>query len=366
MSREILGLLALTSLLPLPALGDQIKVKSGDTLSEIAEEHKVSVQEIMRLNGLQNPNQLKAGSSLNLPSNTKNQSAENEFHKVKSGETISSIALKYGLKSEDIISLNDLQNSNFISVGQSIRLPQRQSEKIIKDEYIYTVVSGDTLSKIALNNGVSQQELIDLNDLQSAHQVYINQKLKLPGESQSKKSINQSRQLTSNKVKYHTVSSGDTLSTISRKYGVPINELINVNSLDNPNSLIIGKRLLLNNEEGSTYSKSEASPSKQRTLGENITATNVPSVAMSLKESQWRTYGPLQIDWSSWRAMGGSFVAPSLNKQNKPLYLAVNCLAKQINSTGANGEWKEWNLPKASFEHDLIRDVCRANGIIDS
>ena len=39
----------------------------------------------------------------------------------------------------------------------------------------------------------------------------------------------------------------------------------------------------------------------------------------------WRTYGPLQINWAGWQAMGGSMVAPTLNAQGQSLYVAVNC-----------------------------------------
>ena len=76
-----------------------------------------------------------------------------------------------------------------------------------------------------------------------------------------------------------------------------------------------------------------------------------------------RKYGHLTIDWSNWKSLGGSYVTPSLNSQGKPLYLAVNCTAKKLNATGANGEWKNWISPLDGFEHDLIKDICKKNTI---
>jgi outer membrane biosynthesis protein TonB len=74
----------------------------------------------------------------------------------------------------------------------------------------------------------------------------------------------------------------------------------------------------------------------------------------------WRSYGPLQVDWANWQAMGGSYVAPSLNSEGQPLYLAINCNAKRLNATGQSGAWKTWDAPQSDFEQRLITDLCKA------
>ena len=74
----------------------------------------------------------------------------------------------------------------------------------------------------------------------------------------------------------------------------------------------------------------------------------------------WRSYGPLQVDWANWQSMGGSYVAPSLNSEGQPLYLAINCNAKRLNATGQSGAWKTWDAPQSDFEQKLITDLCRA------
>jgi len=76
----------------------------------------------------------------------------------------------------------------------------------------------------------------------------------------------------------------------------------------------------------------------------------------------WRTYGPLQVDWSNWQPMGGSLVAPTLNGEGQSLYLAINCSARKLNATSQSGQWKTWDDPQADFEQQLISDLCKSRG----
>jgi outer membrane biosynthesis protein TonB len=77
----------------------------------------------------------------------------------------------------------------------------------------------------------------------------------------------------------------------------------------------------------------------------------------------WRSFGPLQVDWANWQPMGGSFVAPGLNATGQSFYLAVNCSAKRINATGPSGAWKTWDLPSTDYEQQLVKDLCLAKGV---
>ena len=74
--------------------------------------------------------------------------------------------------------------------------------------------------------------------------------------------------------------------------------------------------------------------------------------------NQIRNYGPLQVDWSGWISKQGSYLAPSLNQEGKPLYLALNCDKGKLNVTGKNGTWKGWSVPKLQFERRLLKDLC--------
>ena len=93
-----------------------------------------------------------------------------------------------------------------------------------------------------------------------------------------------------------------------------------------------------------------------------VAAKPAPAKAAKSASPDWRSYGPLQVDWANWMPMGGSYVAPSLNSDGQPLYLAINCNAKRLNATGQSGAWKTWDAPQSDFEQQLINDLCKAKG----
>jgi hypothetical protein len=76
----------------------------------------------------------------------------------------------------------------------------------------------------------------------------------------------------------------------------------------------------------------------------------------------WRSYGPVQVDWANWRPMGGSFVAPSLGSDGKPHYLAINCGARKLNATSQSGQWRTWDSPQNDEEQRLVSDLCSSKG----
>ncbi|PZV19842.1 MAG: peptidoglycan-binding protein, partial [Cyanobium sp.] len=80
------------------------------------------------------------------------------------------------------------------------------------------------------------------------------------------------------------------------------------------------------------------------------------------KPPEWRTYGPLQVDFANWQPLGGSMVAPALNSAGQSIFLAVNCTAGKLNATGEAGAWKSWDAPQSEFEQQLVRDLCRVGG----
>lgn len=80
------------------------------------------------------------------------------------------------------------------------------------------------------------------------------------------------------------------------------------------------------------------------------------------QSTEWRSYGPLQVDWSGLQRMGGSFAAPILDSDGKPVYLAVNCEDRKFNTTSETGQWKDgWDSPQSDFEQRLVTDLCNAS-----
>jgi hypothetical protein len=60
--------------------------------------------------------------------------------------------------------------------------------------------------------------------------------------------------------------------------------------------------------------------------------------------------------------MGGSFVAPTLNRDGATVYMAINCGARKLNATTPSGQWKSWDEPQSDDEQQLVRDLCSSRG----
>ena len=150
-------------------------------------------------------------------------SAEKVTYKVKSGDTLSKIALKYNVKVNDIKSLNNLK-SDLILVDQKLTVKNNgkkstQSKKskkqtttkqnnITKNSTTYKVKSGDTLSGIASKYGVTVNDLKRNNNL-SSDLIFVNQNLtiKKAKSSYNKTNKNKTSKSTANKKKSSTKAS---------------------------------------------------------------------------------------------------------------------------------------------------------------
>lgn len=102
------------------------QIQAGDNLSSLAEIYGVSSRELMRLNGLRNPNQLVVGRSLRIPMTDKMTLHYHRTYRVKSGDSLSLIAQRYGARVQDIMHMNNLTNANQLRVGTDLRIPIRQ------------------------------------------------------------------------------------------------------------------------------------------------------------------------------------------------------------------------------------------------
>lgn len=92
-------------------------VVRGETLSGIASHYGTTVNELVKVNNIKNPNLIVTGQKLKIP--VKNQP---KYHKVVSGDTVIKLAKKYGSTVEQIVAWNKLKDPNLIIVGQRLRV----------------------------------------------------------------------------------------------------------------------------------------------------------------------------------------------------------------------------------------------------
>ncbi len=97
-----------------------------------------------------------------------------QTYKVKSGDTISSVALKFGLTNiSTLIAVNGIDNVRTLRAGQKLRIPNQ-------DGLTYTVAGGDSINSVSAKFGITMESLLDVNDL-SSRNLSVGQELFIPG-----------------------------------------------------------------------------------------------------------------------------------------------------------------------------------------
>lgn len=101
-------------------------IRSGDTLSGLAARFKTTVSALAQANGIQNPNLIYAGRTLQIPGGSSGQAPSGGggggTYTVRSGDTLSGIAGRHGTSVGALVRLNNISNPNLIYPGQTLRL----------------------------------------------------------------------------------------------------------------------------------------------------------------------------------------------------------------------------------------------------
>lgn len=236
-------------------------VKSGDTLSGIASRYNTTVNQIVSLNQLSNPNLIYVGQVLKLKnSQTTNSSSSSSSstaattvgtYTVKAGDTLSAIASRYSTSSSTLASLNSLSNPNLIYVGQVLKVSSNAStssstsssaNSTVTTTASYTVKAGDTLSAIAAKYGTTYQALASTNSISNPNDIYVGQVIKVSATATAASS--QAASSTNSNGSY-TVKSGDTLYGIALANGLNWQTLAKQNGISDPNVIFVGQKLSL-------------------------------------------------------------------------------------------------------------------------
>lgn len=178
-------------------------------------------------------------------------------YEVRPGDTLSTIADKFGTEIQRIREMN-LLTTDDLQVGQVLRLPHvpglTTPEGIptpTPEPFQYTVQQGDTLLSIALRFDTSLNQLISINGLRDEHSLIVGQVLQIPGASapagQSSAQRGAADPVLSRTAGTHTVRPGETLATIAEQYGVTLAALIafNSNTITNPHVVKVDTVLLI-------------------------------------------------------------------------------------------------------------------------
>ena len=381
--RRTAAALALALLLPLPSLAGEVVVKPGETLSEIAERYGTSVERLMQLNGLRSAKDLWAGSRIQVPgagggSNARGgggASSGSGNYTVKPGETLSEIAERHGTSVDRLMQLNNLRSAKDLWAGSRIQVPGASPARpanaaapLNRNARDHKVQPGETLSEIADRYGISMDRLISLNGLKEPNDLQAGSTLRLKAPTTPAARPRPSTVATKPPVK-PTPKPVSTASKPAKPAVAPSSTATPATSAATATAIASARPVtsqVVSSNPSAAAAKPSAAAAKPAVVA--AAATKPVSSASAAKPAKpsspdWRSYGPLQVDWANWQPMGGSFVAPSLNSEGQPLYLAVNCNARRLNATGQSGTWKTWDAPQSDFEQQLITDLCKTKGV---
>ncbi|MBN1754591.1 LysM peptidoglycan-binding domain-containing protein [bacterium] len=210
----------------------QYTVKPGDTPSHIAERNNMSLSEFLSLNKLQGNATIYPGQEVFIQPGTSSIKDAADVkaiptkYTVKAGDTPSQIAEKHGLTLSNLLSYNKLNNNSRIFPGQELSLVEPSQNMVTQIQPVtkYSVRVGDTPSQIAERYGISIDELLSVNNLDASSLIYPGQQLIVNSTSQPL--------ITEPKGKLtYVVKSGETLWSIAGKYKVTVSDLKRWNNI---------------------------------------------------------------------------------------------------------------------------------------
>ncbi len=246
MSLFMVLILGISSLLFAVDCEKYYRVKRGDSLWKIAKKYKVSVKYLKRLNPkLKRKKFLRPGERICV----RERKIIYVKYKVKKGDTLITIAKKFGTDVKEIKKLNNLK-TNAIRVGQVLKIPttkkflsKLKQKKEVKTQYIkYVVKRGDTLIDIAKKFGVSVKEIKKANGLKR-NIIKAGQVLIIPVKDKSKFAKLIQKQKKERKGKFikvrvtktiiikYKVRRGDSLIKIAKKFGTSVKAIKRLNRL---------------------------------------------------------------------------------------------------------------------------------------
>jgi membrane-bound lytic murein transglycosylase D len=230
-------------------------VRRGETLSTIASRYNTTVDDLSRANQLKNVNRIVVGMNLVIPRNspgwtpppeppatkgepgvvlaavgqpqsgpsvakvTRPASKSPSVHVVKGGETLTTLAERYGTTVAAIKSKNGLKSSTIL-VGQRLQLPDGSAASVPSAPRFHVVAPGETLSKIARRYNLEPAKLQEWNRISDPSHIEVGQRVSVDGPNPGAVRWTQ-----------YVVQRGDSLSKIATRHACTVEELRSWNSL---------------------------------------------------------------------------------------------------------------------------------------
>ena len=247
----------LASAAALASAAQTYTVRRGDTLSEIAARFGTTVNELVRLNNIADPDRIYEGDRLIIRAGTGNGNT----YTVQRGDTLSEIAARFGTTVNELVRLNNIADRDRIYPGQVLILRESGSVTPPSGAVTYTVQRNDNLTEIANRFGTTVAELVRLNNIANPNLIYPGQVLII---RENGGSVTPPSGATT-----YTVQRNDNLTEIAARFGTTVAELVRLNNIADPNLIYPGQVLIIRESGGSTPPSGATTYTVQR--GDNLT-----------------------------------------------------------------------------------------------
>ena len=214
------------------------EVRPGDTLGAIASAHGVTLDQLLAVNDVADPDLIHPGDQIVIPGG--GSDGGDVVHVVESGETLDQIAAEYSTDTSAIASLNELQDRNLIRVGQKLLIPTGATGSTPDAQKYHVVEAGETLASIAGIYGIDPDQIAEANGITNPALIYVGTRLALSG-----KAFVADPEPETSDGETHTVAAGQTLGSIARSYGISVEALAAANDISNVDTIRAGSRLTI-------------------------------------------------------------------------------------------------------------------------
>lgn len=247
-----------------PQRPESYRVRSGDTVSQIAKRFGVSVGKIARLNNLGPKSLIRVGQQLKLTGDSQTN-PKVESYRVRPGDTLSGIASKHGLTLSELTALNRINSSTIIYPGQVLIVARviPAAPPNLQNPDSYQVQAGDSLESIASKFSLKVTDLQKFNAFTKNSIIYVGQLLHLkqapkPVAVSDPKPAAGVASTLSDEVSsldprrpsgactlhgFHIVKPGETVSRIAAVYGVSTQAVLSENNLTWSSTIYVGQKL---------------------------------------------------------------------------------------------------------------------------
>ncbi len=188
------------------------------------------------------------------------------IYEIKKGDTFFSLSRKFNVEIWEIQKENNITQ---LKTGQKIKIPSRKIKT-------HVVQKGETLFSISKKYNVDIEKIMGLNNLENPS-IKVGQTLKIP----STQNLLPEEPQTINKTIY-IVKKGDTIYSIAKKTGIPVDRLLKVNNMKINDKIYPGKIILLSNSPYPQIPKKNSSLSK-RNLSKKPSSYNTSSIYLPIK-----------------------------------------------------------------------------------